>query len=132
MNESFISLMMEAVRTSETSVHFNMSTRRYIPEVSKLKILKLCRLEGNTKMNLKVMACGGVDWLNFTIVRFQVLTAVASIIVIRIALVMESVRTSKTSAYLNETTRRCIPEDCNLHGFALFKAGPSSGLVLAR
>jgi hypothetical protein len=28
--------MMEAVRTSETSVHFNVATRRYIPEDSKL------------------------------------------------------------------------------------------------
>jgi hypothetical protein len=29
-------MMMEAVRTSETSVHFNVTTRRYIPEDSKL------------------------------------------------------------------------------------------------
>jgi hypothetical protein len=29
-------LMMEAVRTSETSVNFNVTTRRYIPEDSKL------------------------------------------------------------------------------------------------
>jgi hypothetical protein len=28
----FIALMMEAVRTSETSVYFNEPTRRYIPE----------------------------------------------------------------------------------------------------
>jgi hypothetical protein len=28
--------MIEAVRTSETSVHFNVTTRRYIPEDSKL------------------------------------------------------------------------------------------------
>jgi hypothetical protein len=27
-----ITLMMEAVRTSETSVNFNVITRRYIPE----------------------------------------------------------------------------------------------------
>jgi hypothetical protein len=27
---------MEAVRTSESSVHFNVTTRRYIPEDSKL------------------------------------------------------------------------------------------------
>jgi hypothetical protein len=27
-----IALMMEAVRTSETSVNFNVTTRRYIPE----------------------------------------------------------------------------------------------------
>jgi hypothetical protein len=29
-------LMMEAVRTSETSVNFDVTTRRYIPENSKL------------------------------------------------------------------------------------------------
>jgi hypothetical protein len=28
----FIALMMDAVRTSETSVYFNETTRRYIPE----------------------------------------------------------------------------------------------------
>jgi hypothetical protein len=31
-----IALMMEAVRTSETSVNINLTTRRYIPEESKL------------------------------------------------------------------------------------------------
>jgi hypothetical protein len=31
---TIIALMMETVRTSETPVHFNMTTRRYIPEVS--------------------------------------------------------------------------------------------------
>jgi hypothetical protein len=36
VGRSFIALMMEAVRVSETSVHFNGSTRRYIPEDSKL------------------------------------------------------------------------------------------------
>jgi hypothetical protein len=36
MNESFIALMMEAVRTSETLVNFNVTTRRYIPEDFKL------------------------------------------------------------------------------------------------
>jgi hypothetical protein len=33
---AIIALMMEAVRTSETSVHFNVTTRRYIQEESKL------------------------------------------------------------------------------------------------
>jgi hypothetical protein len=33
----FIALMMEAVHTSETSVYFNETTRRYIPEGSYLK-----------------------------------------------------------------------------------------------
>jgi hypothetical protein len=31
-----IALMMEAVRTSYTSVYFNVTTRRYIPQDSKL------------------------------------------------------------------------------------------------
>jgi hypothetical protein len=31
-----IALIMEAVRTSETSVNFNVTTRRYNPEDSKL------------------------------------------------------------------------------------------------
>jgi hypothetical protein len=33
---SFIALMMEAVRTSEKSVNFNVTTRHYISEDSKL------------------------------------------------------------------------------------------------
>jgi hypothetical protein len=32
MNRSFIALMMEAVRTSETSVYSNKTTSRYIPD----------------------------------------------------------------------------------------------------
>jgi hypothetical protein len=35
---SIIRAVMEAVRTSETSVNFNMTTWRYIPEDSKLPI----------------------------------------------------------------------------------------------
>jgi hypothetical protein len=34
MNVSLIALMMEAGRSSETSVYFNKTTRRYIPESS--------------------------------------------------------------------------------------------------
>jgi hypothetical protein len=38
----FITMMMEAVRTSETSVYFNETTRRYIPEGCHLQVkLKL-------------------------------------------------------------------------------------------
>jgi hypothetical protein len=33
-----IALMMEAVRTSEMSVSFNVTTRRYIPEDSELQM----------------------------------------------------------------------------------------------
>jgi hypothetical protein len=32
-----------------------------------------------------------------------------------IALMMEAVRTFETSPYINETTRRCIPEGYHLH-----------------
>jgi hypothetical protein len=34
--DEIIALVMEAVRTSETLVNFNMTTRRYIPEDSKV------------------------------------------------------------------------------------------------
>jgi hypothetical protein len=36
VGRSFIALMMNAVRIFETSAHFNVTTRRYIPEDSKL------------------------------------------------------------------------------------------------
>jgi hypothetical protein len=42
-----IVLMMEAVRTSETSVNFNVTTRRYIPEDSKLHIRRLENLKSH-------------------------------------------------------------------------------------
>jgi hypothetical protein len=38
-NASIIRAMMEAVRTSEMSVNFNVTTRHYIPEGSKLQVL---------------------------------------------------------------------------------------------
>jgi hypothetical protein len=36
ITSAIIALIIEAVRTSETSVNFNVTTRRYIPEDSKL------------------------------------------------------------------------------------------------
>jgi hypothetical protein len=39
-----IALMMEAVRTFETSVNFNMTTRRYIPENPKLQFPTPCNV----------------------------------------------------------------------------------------
>jgi hypothetical protein len=41
--------MMEAVRTSETSVNFNVTTWRYIPEDSKLQVQYI--LFGRIKIN---------------------------------------------------------------------------------
>jgi hypothetical protein len=38
--DKFIALMMEAVRTSETSVYFNNTTRHYIPEDCNLNTLR--------------------------------------------------------------------------------------------
>jgi hypothetical protein len=55
-----IALMMEAVRTSETSVNFSVTTWRNIPEYSELRI-KMCfifsrRAVMNTVINLRVLA----------------------------------------------------------------------------
>jgi hypothetical protein len=41
---SITALMMEAVRTSETQVNFNMTIRRYIPEDTKLHVPKVMHL----------------------------------------------------------------------------------------
>jgi hypothetical protein len=37
---SIIALMMDVVRTSEMSVNFNVTTRRYMPEDSKLPAVR--------------------------------------------------------------------------------------------
>jgi hypothetical protein len=49
MTASTIALMMEAVRTSETSVHSNETTRRYIPEDSKLHTRRRENLKSHTQ-----------------------------------------------------------------------------------
>jgi hypothetical protein len=43
-----IVLMMEAIRTSETSVKFNVTTRRHIPEYSKLHTRRRENLKSHT------------------------------------------------------------------------------------
>jgi hypothetical protein len=48
-----IALMIEAVHTSETSVNFNVTTRRYIPEDSKLHTRRL----ENLNLTAKIMFC---------------------------------------------------------------------------
>jgi hypothetical protein len=48
----FIALMMEAVLISETSVNFNVTTRRYIPEDSKLQMLKMSTAFFNSNIHL--------------------------------------------------------------------------------
>jgi hypothetical protein len=47
-----VALMMEAVRTSETSVHFNVTTWRYIPEDSKLHTRRCENLKSHTDVLL--------------------------------------------------------------------------------
>jgi hypothetical protein len=44
--------MMEAVSTSETSVYFNVTTRRYIPEESKLHTRRRENLKSHTAVDL--------------------------------------------------------------------------------
>jgi hypothetical protein len=44
-NRDFIALMMEAVRTSEMSVYSKETTKRYIPEHSKLHTRRLENLK---------------------------------------------------------------------------------------
>jgi hypothetical protein len=87
--------MMEAVRSSETSVNFNVTTRRYISEDSKLHVRRRYNLKSHT-VNLYVEAT---------------LRCTRPFI----DLMMEAVRSSETSVNFNVTTRRYIPEDSKLH-----------------
>jgi hypothetical protein len=48
---AIIALMMEAVRTSETSVNFNVTTRRYIPEDTKLHTRRHENLKSHTHLS---------------------------------------------------------------------------------
>jgi hypothetical protein len=47
--------MMETVRTSETSVNFNLTTRRYIPEDSKLHTRRRENLK--SRIGYNVLPC---------------------------------------------------------------------------
>jgi hypothetical protein len=49
-------MMMEVVRTPETSVNFNVTTRRYIPKDSKL--------HSGRRANLKSHITTGHDYIN--------------------------------------------------------------------
>jgi hypothetical protein len=54
---SLIALMMEAARTSETSVDIQLRTRQYIPEDSELQVgkdLQTCRTNGQIRRGLEM------------------------------------------------------------------------------
>jgi hypothetical protein len=52
----YIALMLEAVHISETSVNFNLTTRRYIPEDSKLQLVEKLLRAHNRQTDRKVNA----------------------------------------------------------------------------
>jgi len=63
----FIALMMEAVRTSEMSVNFNMTTRRYIPEDNRLHTRRRENLKSHTVIvyfKCRLLSIFN-DWNNF-------------------------------------------------------------------
>jgi hypothetical protein len=61
-----IALMMEAVRISETSIIFNVTTRRYIPEDCKVHILNLFPLFVYFVLDNKIVY---VCFCDFSVVR---------------------------------------------------------------
>jgi hypothetical protein len=110
---AFIALMMEAVRIIETSVYFNETTWRYIPEGCHLHDHELF----NTKFNFPLMILhinpGGAHravWGN----RSGTINRPMCIIIIAIALMMEAEQTSEASVNFNVTTLRYIAEDSKL------------------
>jgi hypothetical protein len=90
---SLIALMMEAARTSETSVNIQLRTWQYIPEDSELHT----RRRENLKSH--IVNLYGEATLYFS----------------PIALMMAAARTSETSVNFQLRTRQYIPEDSELH-----------------
>jgi hypothetical protein len=52
----FIALMMDAVRTSETSVNFNVTTRHYLPKDSKLHTHRRRNLKSHRFIHARVLS----------------------------------------------------------------------------
>jgi hypothetical protein len=48
-----IALIMEAVRTSEATVYFNVTTRRYIPEICHILIRRRENLNFTSDLNVR-------------------------------------------------------------------------------
>jgi hypothetical protein len=60
VDRRFIALMMDAVRTSETSVYYNETTRRYIPQMSSSTCYMLAKYK-NAKYEQNVLSmCAGI------------------------------------------------------------------------
>jgi uncharacterized protein (DUF427 family) len=112
---SNIRAMMEAVRTSETSVD-NHYTRQYIPEDSLM--MEAVRTSETSVDNHYTRQYIPEDSLMMEAVR----TTETSVdnhytrqYIPEDSLIMEAVRTSETSVNFKVTTRRYIPEDSKLH-----------------
>jgi hypothetical protein len=58
-----IALMMEEVRASETSVNFNVITRRYIPEVSKLHTQQIASKQIFSAGTFRVIESSRLPWV---------------------------------------------------------------------
>jgi hypothetical protein len=64
----FLTLKMEAICSSETSVDTQRTTLRYIPEDGGRVHLEYLHKNGELiKMDLKEVGCGYMDWINLRI-----------------------------------------------------------------
>jgi hypothetical protein len=100
-------LMMEAARTSESSVDFYQITRCYNPEASHLHKWFLVGFQVLTAASMK----RAVFWV----------VAPCSLVEVQgHALMLEAARTSESSVDFYQTTRRYNPEDSHLHTWFLF------------
>jgi hypothetical protein len=81
-----------------------------------VKVVKICfmRFQILTVTSMKMTAFWDIAPCNLTEVDRRFRDVYCPIVM---TLIMEAVRTSETSVYFKETTRRCIPEDCYLQYF---------------
>jgi hypothetical protein len=105
--------MMEAVRTSETSVYYDETTRRSIPEDCNPHTRRITQCS----LMMEAVRTSETSVYNNETTRRSIPEDcnLHTRRITQCSLMMEAVRTSETSVYYNETTRRSIPEDCNPH-----------------
>jgi hypothetical protein len=94
--------MIEAVRTSETSVNFNVTKQRYIPEVSELHSRRSENLKSHTKMT--------VFWNVLPYTAVEIYRRFIGTYCLHHKSTRKAVSSCETSVNLYETTRRNKPK----------------------
>jgi hypothetical protein len=101
-------LVMETMRTSETSVYFNEITRPYIPQDCNIYTWRRKNVKSHSALFILVAMKPEISQISWNYVRFQILTAASMNM-------MEGVLKFETSVNFHENAQRSIPERSHIH-----------------